>query len=205
MLARGNSSASANLRRAKSTISVKCPEAATDLPHVDPETARRDALAAASRAFDRAQSRTLKAARSANNLGVSNLSAVDHGKRPNMAQADHGKRPAALHKKQSIRFPEPPPNPDRIEPVPTLESIGVRLNRPSMDGPILRSHDLSQDALTALPEIQPSTTDPSTTATIRKVKSLFALRKPPSGVTAIPPIPNRDPSSDEKPSKFFTS
>ena len=198
MLARGNSAASAHLRRAKSTVSVRSPEAVIDLPHVDPETARRDALAAASRAFDRAQSRTLTATRSANNLRV------ERGNRPDMAKASHNNQSAAPRKKQSIRYPEPPPDPDRIEPTPTLESIGVHLGPAPVYPPILRSHDLSQDAPTALPVFESSASTPSTAATLRKVKSLFVLRKPPPGSIAIPSISNRDSPLNEKPGKFFS-
>ena len=194
MLARGNSSASARLRRAKSTTSLKHHDVSSEVTHIDPVVGRRDALAAAARAFERAQTRALSPAKEDNGVFAG------HNRTPCEVSAPIGEQVAALHKKQSIRFAEPIPAPRRLQSITKTELLGFHATRSTHElvAPDIQkkasSLHINDDTVTALPVFESPTAIPPSSRRVRKIKSLFIPQKAPSGLDAF----GQDTSKDEQ-------
>ena len=203
MLARGNSNASVRLRRAKSTASLKHHETSVEIIHIDPEIRRRDALAAASHAFERAQTRASRIIHSDNRASPNNNKTL-HG---NLIANET--RPTPLLKKQSIRFAEPMSTPRRLhataeEESPEIHSVDSMAAPPV---PVIQNEvsprPLSGELLNALPpfELRPALPPPPR-QTVRKIKSLMNPLKSFSAVNVAGVFPAEDKQDSQTPRKF---
>lgn len=167
MLSRGNSSAGARLRRAKSASSVQTYRAAgNNSTPIDPEIAHQDALTAASVAFDQAHGRKLQAKRSGD------ISANSSPER-------------RLNHRQSIRFTGPSAVPTNQRSITRRESSKQKItaersktlpNNPrSRHGSSVRTSD---SFVTALPDQNEEyvermvSSEPSSYRKLRKTKSM---------------------------------
>ncbi|KAI4157667.1 MAG: hypothetical protein L6R39_000617 [Caloplaca ligustica] len=173
MLSRGNSEASARLRRAKSSTSIKARRPLSSEPSVlDPFAAKEYALAAASHAFGRATTSDLTSR-------ASQYFATSH-------RTSDSERP--LTRSKSIRFAGPTALPGREQPITMREAPAIRsdgeTHRTSLHPDFRRNNSSIQgdDAfMTALPshteyvETHPAS-QPSSYRRLRKSKSMFTPR-----------------------------
>ena len=169
MPARGNSSASARLRRAKSSASVK----AGSIPQqIDPETARQHALTAANIAYNRAGGRK---------RGSSDNHEVMLGACRSPSPSERSQQ--VLRRRQSVRFTGPNAAPSTQRSITRRTAPGyneayeeTQNQRP----PFKRSDSPSGNPdgyLTALPPVESFPSTPSSYRKLRKAKSMFSPRK----------------------------
>lgn len=175
MLSRGNSDAATRLRRAKSTSSVKSYRPATsDSNPIDPEVAHKQAVVAASRAYEDAHGR-----------GSPQKKALD-GKDAARSN-DTGQR---LGRRQSVRFTGPSAVTTKQRSITRRQAPESAAARPKLHGAVSfdRGPDiLTQDSdglitashTTEYVERRVSST-PSSYKKIRKTKSMFNPAKTPS-------------------------
>ena len=169
MPSRRNSTASARLRRAKSSASVK----ASSVPqNVDPETAREHAVTAANIAYNRGGGRK---------RGSSDNHEVMLGARRSPSPSERSQQ--VLRRRQSVRFTGPNAVPSRQRSITRRTAPGYNEGyeetanqRPSFN----RSDSSSQQIdkfLTALPPVESFPSTPSSYRKLRKAKSMFSPRK----------------------------
>lgn len=161
MLSRGNSNASARVHRAKSTQSIKPRPVPLGLNRVDPETSRRQALAAASEAFERANRRTV-------------LGPVDVTR----AEDTHQK---SIWRNESVRFTGPTAVQINQRPI-TRTTVTHQAPNTSSDyaqtareGSRLSQHP--ETFVTALPQVESVSSTPSSYRKLKKAKSMVTTRR----------------------------
>ena len=161
MLSRGNSNASARVRRAKSTQSIKPRRFPLGITRVDAETARRHAIAAASEAFDRANRRTV-------------LGPVDATR----AADTHQK---SIWRNESVRFTGP--TAVRLDQRPITRTTVAPQAPVSGSG---HSQTVSEGShvsqypdpfVTALPQVESIPSTPSSYRKLKKAKSMVTTQR----------------------------
>ncbi|MCJ1474045.1 hypothetical protein MMC13_002703 [Lambiella insularis] len=185
MLLRGNSNASARLRRAKSSASAKTRGSTRDIEHINPDVARHHALTAANVAFD-------GGGRFAKTSNDDSDPILDHG---DVTGVDRDNKP--LKRRQSIRFTGPTAVPFQHHTItrrnaPTHADIALTTGDPR---PVLkRNGSFTQEhTLTALPPVESTSSTPSSYRKLRKSRSMFSPRRIPPLVFA-----NATPRSIER-------
>ncbi|MCJ1409915.1 hypothetical protein MMC19_003999 [Ptychographa xylographoides] len=171
MLSRGNTTASARLRRAKSSTSVKPRGNAQETDHIDPRIARQHALTAANLAFDRGG-------------GNGGILGKNHGLMPGSGHTQMiGEDQKPLRRRQSIRFMGATAVPTRDRSItrrnaPTYHDIDSLLHQqtPQLSRSLSATED-SPNNLTALPPIESMSSTTSSYRKVRKSKSMFSSRK----------------------------
>jgi len=182
MLSRGNSSASARIRRPKSTASIKTNQhSPLNCKPITPETARLHALAAASRAFGRANGLQAPSATVESGLSRNNTKAATN--------TEHSRQPKRGY---SVRFTGPTSDVTERQDITRRQAAGLtdstevgidgdRHPRPSHQR---LSTEISESFLTAIPQLDEysrfedgvSSTQ-SSYRKLRKAKSMFSPRK----------------------------
>ncbi|MCJ1313668.1 hypothetical protein MMC25_007347 [Agyrium rufum] len=194
MLSRGTSSASARLRRAKSSASVRTRDKSTDLQHIDPVAARRDAVAAANYAYEHANGRT-----TGNGNPLHDSTNIIHS-------GNNSER--NVRRSQSVLF-------DATRPL--RHELSITRREPAYLEPSNSSRDFNSSRLTqrrsslrfedapvsALPSMNSATSTPSSYRKIRKVKSMFTPRPIPKP-QQIPDSPGPE-EQQTKPGRFSFS
>ncbi|KAL9117318.1 MAG: hypothetical protein Q9187_006148 [Circinaria calcarea] len=171
MLSRGDSNASSNLRRAKSTSSARTNVPPLDPQSLDPELARRQALTAANIAFERAHDRV---------FGSSGAdSSMTKGGKDETGVMEDGDE--ALHRRQSVRFTGPTAGPSlqrsitrRQAPTITVDPAS-RLQIP----PYTQTQRSSSPHGSLSSATATSKSNDSSSRKIRKSRSVFNTRKTP--------------------------
>ena len=168
MLSRGNSNAAARLRRAKSMSSTQVSKAPSEFKPSESETAHPHAIAAASHAYVRANTRASAASETST---IHDASAVG------------GTHEKLLRQKQSVRFTGPTASPGQQRPItireaPAKDTVTLSPTYPELkfqpNEPIIL---IPESALTALPQPNPSPSNPSSYRKLKKAKSMFTPRK----------------------------
>lgn len=174
MLSRGDSNASSNLRRAKSTASARGHVAPLDPQRLDPEIARHQALTAANIAFERAHDRVF------GSNGAD--SSVIKAKEDTGVAEDQD---PALNRRQSIRFTGPTAGPKlqpsitrRQAPTVTVDPASRLQIPPYTHTQRSSSPHGSSSSATATPK-----SNGSSSRKIRKSRSMFNTRKTPPMVS----------------------
>ena len=170
MLSRGESSASSNLRRAKSTSSARAHVAPLDPQSLDPELARHQALTAANIAFERAHDRVF----GSNGADSSVIKAKDD---TGVAEDQD----PAINRRQSVRFTGPTAGPSLQRCITRRQAPTVTVDPASR----LQIPPYTQTQRNSSPHGSPGSanTTPksngSSSRKIRKSRSMFNTRKTP--------------------------
>ena len=171
MLSRGDSSASSNLRRAKSTSSARANVPPLDPQSLDPELARRQALTAANIAFERAHDRV---------FGSSGAdSFIAKGGKDDTGVTEDGDE--ALHRRQSVRFTGPTAGPSLQRSITRRQAPTITVDPASR----LQIPPYTQTQRSPSPHGSTSSanatskSNDSSSRKIRKSRSMFNTRKTP--------------------------